>query len=176
MTPTLISQYADNTDIQISWRSEDLNLLLYPDQTGVSTVKPLVHIARSPKLDTSDQTWFIQATGFKFNNLPNRISEVIAVVKMNRGGRISDDTIQLCYQGQLIGHNQAQMAYDTNLNQNYLTNTTRYGGPTDTWGVKNLTTSMVQDDSFGITLKYKSHPQWPHSTAPILYSVDIQII
>jgi hypothetical protein len=175
MTPTSIFQYAEDPTNQISWRSDMLHFLAYSSQGGVTTVTPLTHIARSPKLDITNQTWFIQATGFNFNNLPSIISGITATVKMNRGGRVSDDTVQLCYQGVLIGDNKAQVAYDDHLNHSYLTDITQYGNINDNWNIKNLTSAVLQDPSFGITMRFKSHPMWPHKTTPILYSVDIQI-
>jgi hypothetical protein len=175
MTPANIFQYAENPNTQISWRSDLLDLFAYPGQGGVTTVKPLIHIARSPKLDVTDQTWFIQATEFNFENLPSTISGIMVTIKMNRGGRVTDDTVQLCYQGELIGDNKAQIAYDDHLNHSYLTDITQYGSSDDNWNILNLTPTMLQDPSFGITMRFKSHPMWPHKTTPILYSVDIQI-
>jgi hypothetical protein len=175
MTPTSIFQYAEDPVNQISWRSDMLHHLAYSSQGGVTTLAPLTHIARSPKLDVTNQTWFLQATGFNFNNLPSTISGITATIKMNRGGRISDDVVQLCYQGVLIGDNKAQVAYDDHLNHSYLTDITQYGSINDNWNIKNLTSAMLLDPSFGITMRFKSHPMWPHKTTPILYSVDIQI-
>jgi len=175
MMPTSILQYAADPDNQIPWRQDNLNCLLYSNQGGLTTTRPLIHIARSPKLDVTNQTWSIQTSGFKFNNLPTVISGILVTIKMNRGGRISDNVVQLCYQGQLIGDNKAQIPYDENLNHSYLTDITQYGGTADTWRVANLTPELLQDPSFGITLQFKSHPMWPHQTTPMLYSVDIQI-
>jgi hypothetical protein len=175
MTPTSILQYADDSNTQIPWRQDNLNFLVYPSEGGLTTVNPLSHIARSPKLDITNQTWLITATGFKFNNLPATILGISVTLKMNRGGRISDNVIQLCYQGRLIGNNYAQIPYDDHLNQSYLTDITHYGSINNTWNVTNLTPAMLQDTSFGITMQFKSHPMWPHKTTPILYSVDIQI-
>jgi hypothetical protein len=175
MTPTSILQYAEDIDNQIPWRQDKLNSLVYSSEGGLTTVKPLIHIARSPKLDIMGQTWFIQATGFNFDSLPLDVSGIVVTVNMNRGGRISDSVVQLCYQGQFIGDNLAQVPYDDRINRSYLSDITQYGGIDNTWNVKNLTTSMLQDPSFGIRLQFKSHPMWPHNTTPILYSVDIQI-
>jgi len=175
-TPTEVTQYAEAPDVDIAW---DSNLSFLPNNgiVGISTVKPLLHISRSPKLDLTYKTWFIQATGFNFTNLPDIISNIKVTVNMNRGGRVSDDTIQLCYQGSAIGENRAQPAYELTVNQNQslLQPTTNYEGNLATWKIDNLTASMAQDSSFGVLLRYRSHPSWPHKTSPMLYSVSLQI-
>jgi hypothetical protein len=137
----------------------------------------LLHVARSPKLDLTYKTWYIQLTGFNFDNVPDVISNISVNVNMNRGGRIADETIQLCYQGALVGENQAQPAYllTPSQNQSLLVPNSTYGGDVSVWKIENLTAAMVQDPSFGITLRYRSHPAWPHKTAPIMYSVSLQI-
>ena len=175
--PTIVTQYAEDEATQIQWQIDNLNFLSSPGIGGVSTVKPLLHIARSPKYDYKNQTWSISCTGFNFNTVPDVISGVSAIIAMNRGGRITDDIIQLCYQGQLIGENKAQPAYimTANQDQSLLHPTTVYGGDLDLWKVDDLTANMVTDLSFGIVARYKSHPSWPHSTSPILYSISLQI-
>jgi hypothetical protein len=172
--PTTVIQYAEDELAQIQWQPDNLNYLLYPGLSSVSTIKPLNHIARSPKYDLTDTTWFIQAAGFPVDNLPEVISGITVTVNMNRYGRITDDTIQLCYQGELIGENYCQPVVDSNTHS-LLGPTTTYGGPTDTWHIDNLTPAMVADPTFGVTIRYKSHPAWPHRTSPILYAVTLQI-
>jgi len=175
-TPTVVTQYADNSEVDIAW-DNNLPLLTTRGKTSISTVKPLLHIARSPKYDLIYNTWYVQLTGFNFDSIPDTISDISLTVEMNRGGRIADDTIQLCYQGELIGENQAQPAFITTVSQNesLLHPTTTYSGDLTKWKVTNLTSDMIQDPSFGITLRYKSHPAWPHKTFPVLYAVSLQI-
>jgi hypothetical protein len=172
--PTNVIQYAEDETTQIQWQPENLNYLTSPGISSVSTIKSLSHIARSPKYDLTNTTWFIQATGFSIDNLPETISGITVTVNMNRYGRITDDTIQLCYQGELIGENYCQPVIDSN-NHSLLTPHTIYGGPTDTWHITNLTPAMVADPTFGVVLRYKSHPAWPHRTSPVLYTVMLQI-
>ena len=165
-TPTNISQYAQDGS-HISWNDS----LFYKLKTlgnagGVTTTASLFHIARSPKHDKINKTYYLQATGFNFQNLPVSISGVQATIKMERGGRITDESIQLCYNGSLIGENRATSLLDP---------VTVYGGPTDTWNIDGLNLSMVQNSSFGITMRYQSHPHWPHRTAPKIISVELQI-
>jgi len=172
--PNTVIQYAEEENLQVQWQPDYLNVLTVSGPSSLTTVKPLMHIARSPKYDITDTTWFLRATGFNFTNIPNQISNISLSIKMNRGGRISDDTIQLCYQDQLIGENQSFPAVNT---QGYssLSPVSVYSGDLNKWKVPDLTSSMVMDSSFGIVLRYRSHPNWPHKIAPILYAVELQI-
>lgn len=175
--PTLVTQHAEDESTQIQWDPNNLHILLSASASSLSTVKPLMHIARSPKYDLTDTTWYIACTGFNFSNVPNIISGVTANININRGGRIADDTIQLVYQGEVIGVNQAQPAFihTSSQDKSLMELKAVYGGENNNWGVDGLTKEMVQDSTFGIVLRYKSHPAWPHKTSPILYSVQLQI-
>jgi hypothetical protein len=174
--PTNVIQYAEDEITQVQWIPNNLNILTNPNTgNSLTTVRPLMHIARSPKYDLTDTTWFIECTGFNFTNLPDIVSGVTANISMNRGGRITDDIIQLCYQGNVIGESRAQPAVDRTTHSSILHPMTTYGGSTDTWEINDLTLNMVQDPTFGIVVRYKSHPSWPHKTGPILYSITLQI-
>jgi len=173
-TPRTVTQYADDEHNQIQWESDYLKFLTSPGTSSTTTVKPLRHIARAPKYDIVDVTWSIMLTNFNFDNLPASISNITLNTTMNRYGRITDDIIQLCYQGQLIGSNQSQPVEDSH-GRSLLNSHTNYNGDLKQWGVTDLTTMMVQDPSFGIVVRYKGHPAWPHRTAPILYAVGLQI-
>jgi hypothetical protein len=173
--PTNVIQYADDEANQVQWIPDSLGILMSPGSSSLTTVKPLMHVARSPKYDLIDTTWFIKCIGFNFANLPSTISGVTATVSMNRGGRITDDTIQLCYQDTLIGESRALPAVDRVTQSSILRPISIYGGAQDKWEINNLTRSMIQDPTFGIVVRYKSHPSWPHKTGPILYSITLQI-
>jgi len=164
-TPTIVSQYAEDSS-HIEWNNNITDLKYSAGVIGVSTVKPLLHISRQPRNDITMQTWYIKATGFNFTNLPQQISGITVTIAMERHGRVTDDTVQLCYQDEPIGENLAFLTWDP---------TTVYGGVTNTWKVKNLSAAMVQDSSFGLLLRYQSHPRWPHSTVPIIRSIDMQV-
>jgi hypothetical protein len=162
-SPSTITQYAED-ESHISWIDNFSNI---KSSTGrlVSTTEPLLRIARQPRNDITMKTYFLKITGYNFQNLPEEISGIECRIKMNRGGRISDDTVQLCYQDNLIGENQAELKLDP---------ITVYGSNTNTWKVA-LTSSMVQDSSFGVVVRFRSHPQWPHSTTPLIDTVELQI-
>lgn len=173
-SPRTVTQYADDATTQVQWKSDYLNFLTAPNVSSVTTVTPLRHIARAPKYDIIDVTWNIMATNFNFDNVPSSISTVILTIDMNRNGRIADDLIQLCYQGELIGINQCKPVADA-TGKSLLTPHNVYGGNLDVWQLPDLTSSMIQDPTFGVVLRYKGHPSWPHRIAPILYAVGLQI-
>lgn len=154
--PSTITQYAED-DSHIAWNNDTV----FP----ISTVKPLLHIARAPRNDIKMRTYFFQATGFNFQNVPETISGISLKLTMNRSGRITDDTIQLSHNGTLIGENYSNLE---------LHPIKVYGDETSIWGVDNVS-SLIQDPSFGITLRFQSHPSWPHNSTPIILSVEMQI-
>ena len=160
--PTTITQYAEDPS-HIEWDTNfDRLTTLF---SGVSLSKPIQHISRQPKNDIKMKSWYIQATNFNFQNLPDAISGIAFKFSVNRGGRVFDDTIQLTCNGELIGENKCVRTVDP---------VQVYGGATDLWNVDNLS-SLIQDPSFGITIRLKSHPDWPHKTTPILRGLELQI-
>lgn len=163
--PSQIIQYAED-DSHIPWNDVDNFIALKTTTGGTSTSKPLLHIARQPRNDIRMKTYFLKATGFNFTNLPDTITGVTCKVTMNRHGRIADETIQLTYNGNLIGENYAT----THLNPISI-----YGSETDKWKITDINTTMIQDSSFGIVLRFRSHPSWPHSTTPVMYSIELQV-
>ena len=160
--PGTIAQYAEDPD-HIEWGSnfEGLRTLF----SGVSLSKPLMHISRQPRNDITMKTWYVQATNFQFQNLPETISGVAFRFSLIRSGRVFDDTIQLTHNGELIGKNRCVRTVDP---------VQVYGGTTDLWAVENIR-DIIQDPSFGITVRLKSHPDWPHKTTPILKGLELQI-
>ena len=84
---------------------------------------------------------------------------------MNRYGRISDETIQLCLNDQLIGDNQTNVGLDP---------IKIYGNDTDKWNAM-ITLADVQHPSFGVILRFRSHPNWPHKSTPLVDSVELRI-
>ena len=173
--PSTIRQYAE-ADTHIAWRSEHFVDMQSVSVGGLETVAPLLHISRSPKTDIIYKTYFLELTGFNFINLPDTISGILAVIDMDRGGRIADDTIQLTYQGNLIGENKPAGIINPRNGASLLSPKTNYGGPTDKWDIKDLTLEMIADPTFGITVRYQGHPHWPHKSLPTLRSIQLQII
>jgi hypothetical protein len=84
---------------------------------------------------------------------------------MNRFGRITDDTVQLCLNNNEIGENRANLLLDP---------IKTYGSQNDLWETT-LTNSDVLNPTFGIILRFQSHPRWPHKSTPMIDSVQIRI-
>jgi hypothetical protein len=167
--PTTIIQYAEEgaETHHISWDdTDDFASMKSRNGQSVGRMGQLEHIARSPKHDITNKTYFIRATGYNFKNLPSVVSGIELKVTARREGRVTDDTIQLCLNQEVIGDNRA----DLKINPIKV-----YGGETDLWGVDNITLSTLQDSSFGVVLRFKSHPSWPHRSAAFIDSVEIRI-
>ena len=162
-SPSILEQYAED-ESHITWNSADVSLIL--SGTSISTSSPLLHIARQPRNDIKMKTYFLRASGFNFENLPDTISGIECKVLINRGGRITDETVQLCLNETLIGDNRANLEVHPEK---------VYGSSIDKWNVTNLDRSMVQDPTFGVVLRFQSHPAWPHKTTPKINSVELYI-
>lgn len=166
--PTIITQYAEETaeEMHIPWDESDnfVSLKGLPGQS-VGTQGTLYHYARSPKTDVLTKTYYLRLTGYNFINIPETISGIELRLTGQRGGRVTDDTIQLCHNGQLIGENQATLTLDP---------IKHYGGIDNLWGVEGLLLTEI-DSTFGVVVRLKSHPKWPHNTAAFLDSVELRI-
>ena len=165
--PTIISQYSETGAelAHISWQEVDnFSALKTLDGRSIKTTTDLVHIAREPKHDITQKTFYLKITGFVFNYIPETISGIEMKLTMNRFGRITDDTIQLCLNNELIGDNQASL--DLNPIKTY-------GDATTMWNT-NLTTSNI-NSAFGVVLRFKSHPNWPHKNSALIDSVELRL-
>ena len=111
------------------------------------------------------KTWYLRITGFDFVNLPETLSGIAVRVTGNRRGRITDDTVQLCFQNESIGENRANL----DLNPKKI-----YGNDSDLWNTQ-LTIAEIQDPSFGVLIRLQSHKHYPHKDSAFLDSVEVQI-
>lgn len=168
-TPQLVSQYteSDTENVYVQWDEQDnFNAIKSLNGRSLGTLKCLEHISRSPKTDITNKTYYLKVTNFNFQNLPNTISGIELRLSMQRSGRVTDDTIQLCYKNNPIGDNLA------NLDVSPIK---IYGSPTSLWSVENLTPTMVNDISFGIIFRFKAHPKFPHKTGAFVDAVELRI-
>lgn len=168
-TPQLVSQYTEPTteNVYVQWDEQDnFNAIKSLNGRSLGTLKCLEHISRSPKTDITNKTYYLKVTNFNFQNLPNTISGIELRLSMQRSGRVTDDTIQLCYNNNPIGDNLA------NLDVSPIK---IYGSPTSLWSVENLTPTMVNDISFGIIFRFKAHPKFPHKTGAFVDAVELRI-
>ena len=166
--PNTVTQYAElgGEDAHVSWLEVDnFSSLKGVDSKSVRTTRDLLHIAREPRHDTTEKTYYLKITNFNFTRLPQTLSGIELKISMNRVGRITDETVQLCLNNDLKGLNHATR--DLNLIK-------VYGSETDMWET-NLNMQDIQNPSFGIILRFQSHPSWPHKSTPLVDSVELRI-
>ena len=167
--PTDIIQYAEpgGESVHIPWDdSHGFDVLKSADVRGVRSIGRLSHISRSPKHDILNKTYYIRATGFNFYNLPNVLSGIELLLLVTRYGRITDETVQLCIDGELIGENQASLK---------ILPEKLYGGSENLWKTDNLSIDDITNSTFGITIRFCSHPHWPHKDPVIIGGVRMRI-
>jgi len=166
--PTIINQYPESGAdlVHISWQEVDnFDSLKFANGKFIKTSRDLLHIARDPKHDIIEKTYFLKCTGFNFINLPPIPSGIEVKLISNRYGRISDDTIQLCLNDNIIGDNRGSLSLEP---------IKIYGNNTDMWNT-NLTNLDFLNSSFGIILRFKSHPNWPHKCSMLIDAVEIRV-
>lgn len=166
--PTNIIQYSEDgaEDAHISWLEVDnFSSLKNVDGRSIKTSRDLLHIARDPRHNIKEKTYFLKVTGFNFIDVPNIISGIEVKVTSNRYGRITDETIQLTLNDIIIGDNQASL----DLNPIKI-----YGGNDNLWNT-NLTTAGILNTTFGVVLRFQSHPRWPHKSSMMLDSVEVRV-
>lgn len=152
----------------IPWNDvNNFSTLKHPDGNFCTLSAPLLHIANSYTNDVKMKTWYLYLTQFNISSaaIPASISGLEVELNMNRGGRITDDTIQLLYNGNLIGENRA----DFDLSPKKL-----YGGVTDLWGIT-PTISLLTNSTFGVAVRFQSHPSWPHNEYPRIDYIRVRI-
>ena len=171
--PHTVELQSEFPEIEIFWKStpsRDVNSLLEQRWT---TVRSLKHIANPATGNIRERTAALICTNFQMENLPDVITGLELKIIAQRNGRIADEIIQLTYQGQPIGKNNFVYLTDSEGHIK-ITNETLYGGPEDLWET-NLTPEMLMDPSFGVILKFQSHPYYPHSVGMILDSVSLTV-
>jgi hypothetical protein len=162
--PTIVEQYAEPgaESVHIPWKTDELLAVTSPDSETLGLDGVLTHISRSPKYDLTNKTWFLRARGYNFTNLPTVISGIELRLTAKRAGRITDETVQLCSNGGLIGETRADLIVDP---------IKIYGGSSDMWS-----TPMINiDETFGIVIRFQSHPQWPHKDSAYIQSLELRI-
>jgi hypothetical protein len=166
--PNTILQYSEPGAEQahVSWDdSDNFNQLRNSDGRFLQSNSYLEHIARSPKTDIKNKTYFLKLTNFNFSQLPDLISGIEVRLRARRYGRATDDTIQLLLNDEVLGDNKATLS----INPEKI-----YGGTSDIWG-SSLTLADITDSSFGILIRFKSHPDWPHRDPILVDSVEMRI-
>lgn len=166
--PRTISQYSelDAEDVHVPWLEiNTFDNLKFLDGKHTKTVRDLLHIARDPKSDIREKTYFLKLTNFNFENLPTVLTGIELKLTMNRYGRITDDTVHLILNDGEIGNNAANLD---------LAPIKTYGNSEELWNT-NITIADVLNPTFGVLLRFQSHPKWPHKSTPLIDSVEIRI-
>ena len=167
-TPSLVEQYSETgaEEIHIPWLDvNNFSGLFNLDLRSIRTTKDLLHIARDPRHDILQKTYYLRITQFNIPEFVGSIQGIEVKVEMNRGGRITDETVQLCASQQPLGENLANL--DLSVKK-------IYGDETTLW-YSAIDSALIADPSFGVILRYQSHPRWPHKTTPLLDVVEMCI-
>jgi hypothetical protein len=168
--PSIVAQIGKEPNI--AWVSTVPSNGIFLLQRRWQSEQPLKHIANPASGPIRDSTFALVCTGFNIPQL-DEINGIELRVTGQRNGRIADETIQLTYLGSAIGVNN--FVYETDEEGRLpLANDTVYGSPTDTWGAE-VTPEMVQDPSFGVILKFQSHPYYPHSSDMQIETVALTV-
>jgi hypothetical protein len=163
--PNAVDQYAETggETAHISWIN--FSGLSSLDGRSTRTSKDLIHIAVDERHDLTNKTYFLKLTNFSFIKLPEVLSGIEVRISMNRGGRITDETVQLCINNNLIGDNQASLE---------MSPIKLYGSDTSKWNTQ-LTMNDIQNPTFGVVIRFQSHPRWPHKSSPLIDAVELRI-
>jgi len=169
--PTIIRQVGQEPNIAwtaTDYTSDGLSII----DSKLRTIIDLKHIANPASGPIRDSTYSLVCTGFNIPALVT-INGVELRVIAQRNGRIADEVIQLTHENSAIGINN--FSYETDEEGRLpLSNNTVYGSPTDTWGV-DITPDMLKDPSFGVILKFASHPYYPHSSGLLISAITLTI-
>lgn len=165
-------QPAEPAEHEITWHSKISSLGTILGRRW-QTDKELRHISNPACGDLRNRTQALHFLDFCITDVPTVISGVSLRILAQRNGRITDEQIQLTYKNQAIGVNHVNYITDTEGHLP-LGNDTTYGGPTDLWEA-DITAEMLQDPSFGVILKFQSHPYYPHSCGMMLDAVTLTV-
>jgi hypothetical protein len=167
-TPSFVEQYAESgaDNIHVPWFNvNNFSGLRNLDLESIRTTKDLVHIARDPRHDIVQKTYYLKVSQFNIPEFSGILEGIEVKVIMNRGGRITDDTVQLCVNNQAVGDNLANL--DLGVEKIYGDGTALWNSPIDI--------TAITESTFGIILRYQSHPHWPHKTTPLIDVVAVRV-
>ena len=169
--PTIVKQIGESPSVAWVGTGYDETDDIAVDKK-IRTATELRHIANPASGPIRDSTYALVYSDFRIANL-GAVNGIELRVIAQRNGRITDETIQLTYQDSAIGRNNYQYETD-DQGRLPLFDDTRYGGPEDLWGA-DITAEMLQDPSFGVILKFQSHPYYPHRSGMLIQSVSLTI-
>jgi hypothetical protein len=161
-----IFQFADDEINDISW-------VIQPEMP-VGTQRDLSTTVNTSTGLHRNRTWYITYSNFAFDNtVPRNITGIELRTTTSRRGRCHDETICLSYDDQLISDNLTQYLSD-DMEHLYINDSMVYGGPGNLWGLRGYDiNSVVRDPLFGITMRFHSHPMYPHRDPMVINSILI---
>ena len=139
----------------------------------IQSIRPIVYISNDGHAPRREKTWYITFTGFDITGITDPINGIEVETRLRRRGRIIDETVSLSLQGNMIGENKIDYNVD-DLNHVPVNDGSTYGGPTDLWQTQ-LTADMLQDPTFGVTLRLQSHLFYPHKETVLIDSVQLRV-
>ncbi len=157
--PSIVTQFADS-EHHVRWLNVGND---FTSLNQIRTERDLLHISNPTANVIRETTYYLLFTGWNWQDLPETITGLEAMVNVRRVGRITDDTIQLYY-NEAIGDNKANFE---------ISDQKIFGDSLDKWGYE-LTPAILTDSNFGILLRFKSHPSWPHKATPNVTHVQIR--
>ena len=160
--PSAASQYTES-HTHNSWVGIDSDFNYIND---VRTTLDLTTIDNDVIKNMKTKTYYLVFTDFKISEITYPINGIELFVNIRRGGRITDDTISLYYNNDVLGTNKATAE---------LNDIKTYGSSTDLWDAQSTAKEVLEDTSFGVLLRYQSHPFWPHRTTPNMQHVQLRI-
>lgn len=166
--PTVITQYPEigAETIDVAWNSaNNFAELKSFDGRSLQTMESLYHIARSPKPNVKNKTYFLRCTGYHFYDLPLIISGIEVQLNARRYGRAQDETVQLVLNENLIGDNLITPLIDP---------VKIYGSSDNLWN-SGLIRENLLDPTFGCVIRFQAHRSWPHKDPVLVDSVQIRI-
>lgn len=171
MTPWTLSNLITQSGeaiTHIPWDSAGLSVLSQKSDINLNLISPIYHIANSSTGARRTKTWFLYLTNFNFTKIPDTIIGLKVKIISQRFGRTTDDTIQLMFNDTPVGENKANFEVaDEKI----------YGGDTDLWGITaDELKSMINHESFGLSIRMQSHPTAPHNTPLLINSVSIRLL
>ena len=186
LVPTVITQYAEYPDQNISWTNNirDLTVIDQSDynlanpNTGagdrnvLTTTKPLQHIPNFGRGSVLDKTYYLKCL-FDITTLPEEITGFTVEIHAQRNGRVVDDTVAFVLNDQVISENKTNLSAreEGHIRNN---NMQVYGGEFDKWGME-ITQDMLLDMSFGLLLRFGSNPMYPHRDGIQIYKILLTV-
>lgn len=164
--PRTITQYTDSPD-HVPWiEGPDMQFIRYPGGNLLGTTKPLLKIANTTVNDISMKTYFLKLSNWDLDSVVGNIGGIELELNMNRGGRITDDSIMIMKEDKRVGLNLATAD---------LSPTKKYGTTSSDWNVR-FTPQSISNQVFSISLRFRSHPEWPHRETPRIDYVRLRIL